>query len=172
MKFKKEEIEILTEKYEGDISFIKKIAISGLILGGIFAFIPLEIFGRGRRRGVSESLIENLGFIQAFLMIIAILFIICLIFYLINIPNLKKDLEKQEKTIGKVKVNRIENLSEKLAMEMKGNKDTILHFEQNNFGIKNFYFNKSKNPEYLNAKFMEIERAKYSKIEFKTEILE
>ena len=147
-----------------------KIAIIGLILGGLFAFIPLEIFARARRRGVSESLIENFGIIPAFLIVTLIVLIICLIFYFINTPNLKKDLQKQEKIIGNVKVSRIEKLSDKLARDMEGNKDTILHFEPNNFGIKDFYFNKSKNPEYLNAKHMEIERAKYSKIEFKTEI--
>ena len=163
MKFDKKEIEIITEKYESNIAFIKKVALFGLILGGIFAFIPLEIFARARRRGVSESLIESFGLIQAFLIVILLVTVICLIFYLINIPNLKKDLENQEKIIGKVKVSRIENLSEKLAREMEGNKDTILHFEPNNFGIKNFYFNKSKNPEYLNAKHIEIERENIQK---------
>jgi hypothetical protein len=172
MKFEKKEVEMISEKYEANISFIKKIAIFGLIVCGILAFVPLGIFGRGRREGISVSLIEEFGFIPAFLVVLGIVSIVCLIFYLINIPNLRKDLEMQEKVIGKVKVNRIEHLSPKLAMEMEGNKDTILHFEPNDFGIKTFYFNKSKTPHFLSARFMEIERAKYSKIEFKNEILE
>lgn len=70
-----------------------------------------------------------------------------------------------------VKVKNIEHLNEKLAAEMEGNKDTILHFEKNSGKIKTFYFNKEQHPEYLDAKKLLIERAKYSKIEFKSEIL-
>ena len=117
-------------------------------------------------------MIDDFGFIQSFLLMILTIGAFWIIMYFVmNIHNLRKDLKHKVKVSAKVKVKKIEHLSAKVAEAMEGNKDTILHFEKNSFKVKNFYFNKKIYPKYLNAQEILIERAKYSKIEFKSDIL-
>ena len=165
------EIDILKKKYNSNWKFQIKIGIIGIVAGFALLFVPLNILGKARRGGVVGSIIENNGFIPSFIFMLCFVGLIWLMMYYLNIYKIKKDLKYKEKVIGKVMVKKIEYLSDKLAESMEGNKDTILHFEKNPFRIKKFFFNKKQFPQYLEAKEILIERAKYSEIEFKTEII-
>jgi hypothetical protein len=171
IKLNQDEFEILEKKYKSNWKFQIMIGIAGLIIGTLALFVPLDILGKARQSGVTGSLVNNNGIVNSFIFMVVFVGVIWVFMYIININDLRKDLKNQIKIIGQVKIKRIENLSPKIAESLEGNKDTILHFEKNRFGIKKFYFKKTASPEYLNAKEMIIERAKYSKHVFKTEIL-
>jgi len=165
-----QEIDLLQKKYNSNWKFLIKIGISDLILGFASLFVPLNIFAKARSRGVSGSLIENNGFIPSFIFMLCFVGFIWLVMYYLNIYKIQKDLKYKEKIIGNVRVKKIEFISDRIAKSIEGNKDTILHFEKNPHKIKKFLFNKKQFPKYLEAKEMIIEQAKYSKIEFKSEI--
>ena len=167
MKLKQNEVEILERKLKDNWAFQIKLGVVGLGLGTLILFIPLA-FSIGVWR---EHLIDAAWFGESFLYMLGFLGFIWIVVYFLNIYSLKKDLKLREKVTGKIKVRKVEHLRARLARQMEGNADTILHFEANPFRIKTFYFNKQLYPEYLEAKELFVERAKYSKIELKSEII-
>ena len=166
------EVAILEDKFESNWNFLVKFGIVGGLIGFISMFIPLDILSKARRSGVAGSLVENNGFLGASIMVLCTLGVLWLILYFVMVYELKKDLKLKEKVIGKVKVQRIEHLSDDLAKAMENHEDAILHFESNDYKIKKLYFNKGRNPNYLNTRYMLVERSKYSKTVFKSEVVD
>lgn len=157
-----EEAGVLKQKLKSNRNDLVKYSLIGLALGTITIFIPLDILGKARRQGITGSLVENNGLVSSFTLMIGTITFFGLIWYFLTNHRLKKDLKLNMKVSEMVKIRRIEHLSYKLASEMEGAKDTILHFEKNAGNIKTFYFNKEQHPEYLDATKLLIERAKYS----------
>lgn len=158
-----QELEILEEKYQDNWSFMVKLAV-GFALGGfILILIPLDIMSKARRGGISGNAVDNLGFLGAVGVMVCLFGSIWAVLYYFNIYGYKRDLAVKEKIVAEVEVEEIEHLSAELSAQMQNNYNKILHFKKNNHNVKDFYFNSRMNPEYINAKKMYIERAKYSK---------
>lgn len=154
-------------------------AIIGIFAFGFFLFkvyekFPVQFLGRRRSAGMTGTVVENSGYIMPIIFIIIfMLFLILIALNTLKIKNLKKDLNEQIKIVANLKVENIHNLSDEQIKEMReiGKMDTSdLFFEKNEFNIKNYSFNKFELPDFLMAKEMYLEIAKYSKYEFKREI--
>ena len=142
----------------------------------IFNRVPVKYLGRrGAGRGINETVTENLGHAIP----IGILLFFAFIFILVlnnelKITKLKKDLKHRIKIIATLKVAEIENYADdkiKDLKEMGITSTNLLIFKRNPFGIKNYPFNKFTNPEMVKAKEMNLEIAKFSKHEFKRNIV-
>lgn len=119
---------------------------------------------------------ESLGFIPAILFVLTLMTITILTAnWVLKISKLKKDLKEQEKITTTIRIRRIENLSDKDIKELReiGNDTTdSLHFQENDFNLDEYPFNRRRNPELLNVKKMYLELAKHSRIEFVRNIIE
>ena len=83
-----EEISVLEKKFKSSWNFQKKIGLIGLAIGTITLFIPVDILGKARRRGVSGSMIDDFGFVQSFLLMILTIGVFWIIMYFVmNIHN-------------------------------------------------------------------------------------
>tara|TARA_R110002033_G_scaffold168962_2_gene209074 strand:+ start:143 stop:1027 length:885 start_codon:yes stop_codon:yes gene_type:complete len=169
------EIKILKENYNEGIQKVKKVSLATILFAVIALFLPVEIWNiiiipRKRRHNlpdVVEPMYENATMI---IILTIIVLLTPIITYYAFGYMIKKDLKYKVKISGTYKVERIEKLSRMVAKKLDG-LDTVLHFENNKSKINRHLFNKSKNPELLNAKSIHLECSKYSRTVFKQKII-
>lgn len=153
----------------------------GVIFGFFILFIiisrvPAKYIGRrGLARGIDETIVENLGpLIPISIFLVFVIYIIIVLNNELKITRLKKDLKEKNKIVTSLKVSRIENFSNEKIKDLKElglNSTNELFFKKNPFKINRYAFNKQELPEFINAKEIQFELAKYSKHEFKKTIL-
>ncbi len=169
------EIKILKQKYNKSIQKVKKASFATILFAIIALLLPVELWNiivipRKRIHNlpeIVEPMYENVSMIIILIIIVTLTPVLTYygFSYLI-----KKDLKYKDKISGIYKVERIENLSKMVAKKLDG-LDTVLHFEKNESKINKHLFNKSKNPELLNAKSILIECSMYSRTVFKEKII-
>jgi heme/copper-type cytochrome/quinol oxidase subunit 1 len=176
MKFTEQETQQIEILYKTNLPKFFMIIVGTFIFGIAILFIPAKLLGRrASRANITESLFESLGVVESVLIVFAL---VTAAFFIANwlykISNYRQDLEDKQKIITKLKVNRIEHLSEKDIKEIRelGTDTTdIIHFSDNAYDIKKYPFNREINPNLLETKAMILEIARTSKFEFKREII-
>lgn len=160
--FTSEELEVLKKKCDSNQTFQMTLAFGVVVLSTVLPLIPLRL----SRNGVGA--LEGLNYFEAFLICFIFLLLIWLGLYRQNVWTLKKDLQHQEKESVELKVKAIEDVTK--WGDPTGKKELI--FTENKYEIPDFVFEVEENPEYLKAKIVMVERAKYSKYVFRFTVIE
>jgi hypothetical protein len=176
-KFNENDLKKVKKIYDENLPKFLMTAIGGIILWSGFLFIPAELFGRkARRNGVYGNMMESIGVIPAIFFSITLIIITILVAnWVLSISKLKKDLKEREKITTTIKVIKVDNLSAKTIKAHKEQGENItnsLIFEENEYDLEIYNFNRIINPNLMKVKAMYIELSKHSRTEFKREIVE
>ncbi|NER17492.1 hypothetical protein [Spongiivirga citrea] len=175
-----DELISIKKRYKYNLEKFKRNLVISSIVGLAALFVKTDAwfrFGWYQPEEIPDippksNLLEVWGTVPAILIILGIIGIILLISYRLFLRSFKKDMKLKLKTRGTYEVARIQLISQNYASMLDGD-DAILHFKRKDgTPVKHVFFNQEENPDWLKAKKMTIERAQYSYIHFKVELLE
>jgi hypothetical protein len=160
------------QKFKRNMVVSSILGLAALFMSGGSLWLKLGVYKRGvdGAPDPTGNLITELGALTAISWVLGVLLIIAAISYFMFLHAFRMDLKEKVKTRNVYEVSHVKLLSESYAKLLDGD-DAVLHFK-NTDKVKQVFFNQEKQPEFLRAKRMLVERAKYSYTHFKEELLE
>ncbi len=175
-----DELITIKKRYKYNLEKFKRNLVISSIVGLAALFLKTDAwfrFGWYQPQEIPDippksNLLEVWGTIPAIVIILGIVGIILLISYHMFLRSFRRDMKRKMKTRAVYEVARIQLISQNYASMLDGD-DAILHFKRKDgTPVKHVFFNQEKKPDWLKAKKVMIERAQYSYVHFKEELIE